>query len=60
MATVTRKEKAMTTTNANSKGIGFLLLAILTNSLQNMAVKWISGNYSVCFVYFSRFQPADR
>lgn len=50
----------MTTTNANSKGIGFLLLAILTNSLQNMAVKWISGNYSVCFVYFSRFQPADR
>jgi hypothetical protein len=37
----------MTTTNANLKGIGFLLLAILINSLQNVAVKWIGGNYSV-------------
>jgi len=37
----------MTTTNSNIKGIGFLLLAILINSLQNVAVKWIGGNYSV-------------
>ncbi len=37
----------MTTTNANLKGIGFLLLAVLINSLQNVAVKWIGGNYSV-------------
>lgn len=37
----------MTTTNANIKGIGFLLLAILINSLQNVAVKWIGGHYSV-------------
>ena len=29
------------------KGIGFLVLAILINSLQNVAVKWIGGNYSV-------------
>ena len=39
--------KQMTTTNSNIKGIGFLLLAILINSSQNVAVKWISGNYSV-------------
>ena len=37
----------MTTTNSNIKGIGFLLMAILINSLQNVAVKWIGGNYSV-------------
>jgi len=37
----------MTTTNSNIKGIGFLVLAILINSLQNVAVKWIGGNYSV-------------
>ncbi|MCE7979603.1 MAG: DMT family transporter [Caldilinea sp. CFX5] len=34
-------------TNANMKGIGFLLLAILINSSQNVAVKWIGGHYSV-------------
>jgi drug/metabolite transporter (DMT)-like permease len=37
----------MRTTNANLKGIGFLLLAILINSLQNVAVKWIGSSYSV-------------
>lgn len=37
----------MTTTNSNIRGIGFLLLAITINSLQNVAVKWIGGNYSV-------------
>ncbi|MFN8442576.1 MAG: DMT family transporter [Caldilineaceae bacterium] len=37
----------MTTTNSNIKGIGFLVLAILINSLQNVAVKWIGGHYSV-------------
>ncbi|MFN8488307.1 MAG: DMT family transporter [Caldilineaceae bacterium] len=37
----------MKTTNHNIRGISFLLLAILINSLQNVAVKWIGGNYSV-------------
>ena len=29
------------------KGVGFLILAMLILSLQNIAVKWIGGNYSV-------------
>jgi S-adenosylmethionine uptake transporter len=37
----------MTTTNANLKGIGFLLLAMLISSLQSVAIKWIGGNYSI-------------
>lgn len=39
--------KNMTTTNANAKGIGFLLIALLIGSLQSVAVKWMGGNYSV-------------
>ena len=31
----------------NVRGIGFLVLAILTISLQNVAIKWIGGDYSV-------------
>jgi drug/metabolite transporter (DMT)-like permease len=37
----------MPTTNSNLKGVSFLLLAMLINSLQSVAVKWIGGNYSV-------------
>ncbi len=37
----------MTKTNSNVKGILFLLLAALINSLQSVAIKWIGGNYSV-------------
>ncbi|MEJ2487441.1 MAG: hypothetical protein P8Y68_17085 [Anaerolineales bacterium] len=36
----------MTKTNANIKGVGFLLLALLIISIQNIAVKWIGGDYS--------------
>jgi drug/metabolite transporter (DMT)-like permease len=34
-------------TSSNVRGILFLLLSILINSLQSVAVKWIGGNYSV-------------
>ena len=34
-------------TSANIQGIGFLVLALLIWSLQNVAVKWIGGDYSV-------------
>jgi drug/metabolite transporter (DMT)-like permease len=37
----------MTTTRDNIQGVGFLLLAILILSLQDVAVKWIGGDYSV-------------
>src|SRR5215216_2796284 len=33
--------------SSNVKGVGFLVLAMLILSLQNIAVKWIGGNYSV-------------
>ena len=34
------------TKTSNIKGIGFLILALLTISLQNIAIKWIGGDYS--------------
>jgi drug/metabolite transporter (DMT)-like permease len=37
----------MTKANSNVQGILFLLLAVLINSLQGVAVKWIGGSYSV-------------
>jgi len=37
----------MTGTGSSLKAVGFLLLAVLINSLQNIAVKWIGGNYSI-------------
>lgn len=37
----------MTKISSSVKGIGFLLLAMLILSLQNIAVKWIGGDYSV-------------
>ena len=37
----------MKTTDSNIRGVGFLVLAMLIFSLQNIAVKWIGGDYSV-------------
>lgn len=37
----------MKTTGDNVQGVGFLLLALLLFSLQDVAVKWIGGDYSV-------------
>ena len=36
----------MTKTNSNIKGIIFLVLAALVISIQNIAIKWIGGDYS--------------
>jgi drug/metabolite transporter (DMT)-like permease len=36
-----------TKTRSNLQGVGFLVLALLIWSLQNVAVKWIGGDYSV-------------
>jgi drug/metabolite transporter (DMT)-like permease len=32
--------------NSNIKGVGFLLLALLIISIQNIAIKWMGGDYS--------------
>jgi drug/metabolite transporter (DMT)-like permease len=37
----------MKTASSNVKGVSFLVLAILIFSLQNIAVKWIGGDYSI-------------
>ena len=37
----------MTKMNSNVQGVSFLVLALLIFSLQNIAVKWIGGDYSV-------------
>jgi drug/metabolite transporter (DMT)-like permease len=37
----------MTNINANIKGVGFLVLGLLIFSLQDIAVKWIGGDYPV-------------
>lgn len=37
----------MSNMNSNLKGVGYLLLAMLINSLQSVAVKWMGGSYSV-------------
>ena len=34
-------------TSANLRGVGFLVLGMLIFSLQDIAVKWIGGNYPV-------------
>jgi drug/metabolite transporter (DMT)-like permease len=36
----------MAKTKSNIKGIGYLLLAMLIISVQNIAIKWIGGDYS--------------
>ena len=37
----------MPKTSANVKGVGFLVLSMFIISLQNIAIKWIGGDYSV-------------
>ena len=37
----------MTITNSNIRGVGFLVLGTLILSLQDIAVKWIGGDYPV-------------
>ncbi len=32
--------------NSTVKGVGFLVLAVLTTSLQSVAIKWLGGSYS--------------
>ena len=44
----------MKTTDANIRGVGFLVLAALIFSLQNVAVKWIGGDYSVLEIVMFR------
>jgi len=59
----------MNNTSNNVKGISFLMLAVLIISLQNIAVKWIGGDYPVleivilrslialpCTILFFRFE----
>jgi drug/metabolite transporter (DMT)-like permease len=40
----------ITRTSDNVKGVGFLVLAALIISLQNIAIKWIGGDYSVLLI----------
>lgn len=42
------------TTSDNIKGIGFILIAFFIFSLQNIAVKWISGGYPVLEIVIFR------
>ncbi len=44
----------MTTTRDNLRGVGFLVLAMLIFSLQDIAVKWIGGDYSVIQIVLFR------
>lgn len=44
----------MTKPNDNVRGVGFLVLALLTISLQTVAVKWISGDYPVLQIVIVR------
>jgi drug/metabolite transporter (DMT)-like permease len=41
-------------TNNNIRGVGFIVLGLLIFSLQDIAVKWISGNYSILQIVFFR------
>ena len=40
--------------NANARGIGFLVLAVFILSLQDVAIKWISGEYPVLEIVIFR------
>ena len=44
----------MTTTNSNLRGVGFLVLALFILSLQDIAIKWISGDYPVLEIVIFR------
>jgi drug/metabolite transporter (DMT)-like permease len=61
--------RILTRTSSNVKGVSFLVLAALIISLQNIAVKWIGGDYPVleivifrslialpCTILFFRFE----
>ena len=52
--TANAKAKNMTTASDNIKGIGFILVAFLIFSLQNIAVKWIGGGYPVLEIVIFR------
>jgi len=41
-----QRDKLMTKTSSNLKGVGFLILAMLIISIQNIAIKWMGGDYS--------------
>jgi drug/metabolite transporter (DMT)-like permease len=42
-----QERTTMKTIDSNIQGVGFLVLALLIFSLQDIAVKWIGGDYSV-------------
>jgi drug/metabolite transporter (DMT)-like permease len=44
----------MKTTGDNIQGVGFIVLALLIFSLQDIAVKWIGGDYSVIEIVLFR------
>jgi drug/metabolite transporter (DMT)-like permease len=46
--------KNITKTDSNVKGVGFLVLAFLILSFQNIAVKWIGSNYPVLEIVIFR------
>jgi len=44
----------MNKTSNNIKGVGFLVLALLIISLQNIVIKWIGGDYPILEIVFFR------
>ena len=44
----------MNRTNTTIRGVGFLVLSLLTFSLQDIAVKWIGGDYPVSEIVLFR------
>lgn len=48
----------MTKISSNIKGISFLVLALLILSLQDIAIKWIGGDYPVLEIVIFRSFPA--
>ncbi len=44
----------MPRTSDNTRGVSFLLLALLTISFQSVAVRWISGDYPVLEIVIVR------
>lgn len=47
-------DTAQTNPNSNVKGIGFLVLAMFIFSLQDIAIKWIGGDYPVLEIVIFR------
>jgi len=42
----------MNKTSNNIEGVGFLVLALLIISLQNIVIKWIGGDYPILEIVF--------